>query len=213
MRISQVEHLPIPRIAFATPADERERRVNEGWSLADQAARSGGFPSYSAFLGAPIGRWLNDRLAADPEQSDVVHDLLARLAQEMIRMSRERREEIEDFLAWLEREIGARLEDLGGHTRLRAYPGDERRGEPPLTLEELLEILRRNRRRLKGNPDARAFQKQLREEYEASLAKLQPLGKRLAAMDRLIDFIVYRLYGLTAEEAEVVEQALAGKGS
>jgi hypothetical protein len=36
-------------------------------------------------------------------------------------------------------------------------------------------------------------------EYEASLARLQPLKPRLSATDRLIDRVVYRLYGLADE--------------
>ena len=69
----------------------------------------------------------------------------------------------------------------------------------------MLDILRRNRRRLKVDPSERAFQEQLAGEYEGSLGKLLPLKARLAATDRLIDLIVYRLYGLTEEEVAVVE--------
>jgi len=47
--------------------------------------------------------------------------------------------------------------------------------------------------------------KWLAQEYEVSLEKLLPLKARLAATDRLIDLIVYRLYGLTEEEVAVVE--------
>ena len=40
----------------------------------------------SAFSGSKLGRWLDGRLSAEPEQSDVVHDLLAHLAEQMIEM-------------------------------------------------------------------------------------------------------------------------------
>lgn len=216
VRVSQVSWLPIRRISFTTPADERQRRVAEGRALAADAIRSTEYAtrstehvSYAAFLNSPLGLWLHARLTADPEQSDVVHDLLAHLAEEMVRMNREKQEEVRGFLAWLEREVGAPLEALTGHTRLRAYMGDYRKGEPHLTLEELLEILRRNRRRLKVDPSARAFQARLEKEYGASLEKLLPLKRRLAATDRLIDLIVYRLYGLTEEEVRVVEESLS----
>ncbi|MDY6878589.1 MAG: hypothetical protein SWK90_20620 [Chloroflexota bacterium] len=55
------------------------------------------------------------------------------------------------------------------------------------------------------DPSERAFQEQLAGEYERSLGKLLPLKARLAGTDRLIDLIVYRLYGLTEEEVAVVE--------
>ena len=40
----------------------------------------------------------------------------------------------------------------------------------------------------------------------ASLAKLLPRKQRLAATDRLIDLLVYRLYGLATEEVGIVER-------
>jgi hypothetical protein len=45
----------------------------------------------------------------------------------------------------------------------------------------------------------------LRAEYEKSLETLKPLKAHLAWTDGVIDQIVYRLYGLTAEEIRVVE--------
>ncbi len=67
-------------------------------------------------------------------------------------MNREKQEEVRGFLAWLEREIGAPLDALTGHTRLRNYLGNYQKGEPPLTLEELLEVLRRSRAAAEGRP-------------------------------------------------------------
>jgi len=69
-----LHQLPIRRISFTTPADRRAALVDEAKSL------------YSEYLGAPdsIDRLLDFvglRLAAEPEESDVVHDLLAYLAE------------------------------------------------------------------------------------------------------------------------------------
>ncbi|MFH1212274.1 MAG: hypothetical protein V1659_05110 [Candidatus Woesearchaeota archaeon] len=47
-------------------------------------------------------------------RNDTVHDLLAYLAEQMIDMNKQKNEEIKDFLKWLEREIGAEIEDLHG---------------------------------------------------------------------------------------------------
>jgi hypothetical protein len=55
------------------------------------------------------------------------------------------------------------------------------------------------------DPIRREPQERLRLEFDASLAKLQPLMERIAAIDKLIDQIVYRLYGLTEEETKIVE--------
>jgi hypothetical protein len=45
----------------------------------------------------------------------------------------------------------------------------------------------------------------LQAEFEVSVEKLQPLRERIEATDRLIDAVVYRLYGLTEEEIGIVE--------
>jgi hypothetical protein len=43
-------------------------------------------------------------------------------------------------------------------------------------------------------------------EFDASMAKLQPLRERIAATNELIDRIVYNLHGLTEEEIGIVER-------
>ena len=43
------------------------------------------------------------------------------------------------------------------------------------------------------------------------MAKLNPVLERIARTDRLIDLIVYRLYGLTEEEVAIVDEAHEGR--
>ena len=47
---------------------------------------------------------------------------------------------------------------------------------------------------------------EIQREYENSLATLLPIKRDLARTDALIDKIVYRLYGLTDEEIELIER-------
>ena len=138
---------------------------------------------------------------AEGERSDVVHDLLAHLAEEMIRMNKEKQEEIRGFLAWLEEFCGARVDGLTNKTKVSAYYEIE--------FSELLAILKKNKRKLGVDPGRRAFTEDLRREYSASMEKLSPLLARIGETDRLIDLVVYRLYGLTAEEIEIVEGSLS----
>jgi len=252
---NQLAHIPIYRITFTTPADERARLLAEGQALAAawvQQPDAAATP-YPTFLASPFGAWLAARLPASIEhpassnelpassteqpassnkqpassteqpassnkqpassteqpatsnQSDVVHDLLASLAETMLALNREKQAEMRGFLAWLERHIGAKVDALTGKTNILGYLGDYQKGESALAFDDLLKRLRQNRRKLTADPDARAFQETLEREYTASLAKLLPLKQRLAAADRLIDLIVYRLYGLTEEEVEIVE--------
>jgi hypothetical protein len=49
---------------------------------------------------------------ANQEKSDVVHDLLAHLAEKMLEMNKQTQTEIKGFLGWLESYLGAKVEDL-----------------------------------------------------------------------------------------------------
>ncbi|MBM3333150.1 hypothetical protein FJY63_00650 [Candidatus Sumerlaeota bacterium] len=153
-------------------------------------------PSYADFLNSDLGRWLDERLNAG--QSDVVHDLLAHLAEQMIEMNKERQAEAKGFLGWLERQIGAKIGDLSNKTKLRAYYEHD--------LATLLEILRQNSAKLEQQI-TRAMEEEIEREFRKSADKLGPLRDKIASTDRLIDLIVYRLYGLSGDEVAIVEGA------
>ena len=198
-----LKKLPIPRISLTTPAEERERLVEVGITEATEWIKgtegsSVSSVSFSAFSGSNLGHWLDARLTADPEQSDAVHDLLAHLAGQMIAMNKEKQAETRGFLDWLADYTGLPVEDWTLKTSLKAYYQHD--------WEEMRRVLDRNRRRIsKVNVQGREASEQIRTEWEASMGKLQPLLARIAATDRLIDLIVYRLYGLTEDEVAVVE--------
>ncbi len=146
------------------------------------------------------------------EQSDVVHDLLAFLAEEMIRLNQEKQKEMKNFLSWLEAELkiqpdkkgSAGIEALTGKSALKNYLGDYQKNEPELPFEEIWEILKKNKGRI-DRKLSHEFMAELRDAYGRSLANLRPLKERLRLTDTLIDHIVYRLYDLTDEEIRVVE--------
>ena len=185
----QVRAMPIRRINFTTPADERDRQLEKAKTLYQRCLDRG---STDCVLG-----FVKHHLAADPERSDIVHDLLAVLAAEMVEMNKTKGEEIRGFLRWLEREIGAEIDTLQNKTKIQGYFD--------LSFEELLEILRSNRRRIAIDPSSRDFQESLEREFTNSLDTLNPLLTRIQGTDTLIDQVVYQLYGLTDEEIAVVE--------
>ena len=200
-----LSNLPLPDIAVAARAGKRSQLSAEGYDFAAAWVRQPHVDAtlYGDFLASSLGRWLSARLSAtDAEECGAVRGLLSALAEDMLALNRDIRTEMLGFLGWLERQIGARVRDLAGKTNLQDYLGDYQKGQLHLVMEELLTILRKNRRRLKVDPDNRCFQDLLAPEYDESLEKLLPLKHRLAATDRLIALIVYRVYGLT--EAEVV---------
>lgn len=72
-------------------------------------------------------------------------------------------------------------------------------------METLLDVLKENCKTLNINPSNKEFFDALKDAFEKSLAKLSPLKNDGDVTDRLIDLIVYRLYGLTEDEIELVE--------
>jgi hypothetical protein len=187
--MATVREFPIRRINFTTPTDERDRQLEKAKTLYQFCLNKG---SIDCVLG-----FVKDHLTADPERSDVVHDLLAFLAEQMLEMNKAKGEEIRGFLRWLEREIGVEIETLQNKTAIQSYFN--------LPLDDLLGILKRNRRSIPIDLSSRDFQESLEREFTSSCAKLTPLLARIQQTDALIDQVVYQLYGLTDEEVAVVE--------
>jgi hypothetical protein len=79
------DKLPIRKIDFNTPENEREQHV-EALIRDYEAARRSDTPSANT----TVLNAVEDHLSADPEKADVVHDLLAHLACEMTRLKEER---------------------------------------------------------------------------------------------------------------------------
>jgi hypothetical protein len=192
---AHLRKLPIRRISFTTPADRRAALLDEAKALYTQYLDTPAEP-------APLLDFVGERLAAEPEESDVVHDLLAHLAERMIDMNKEKNAEIKAFLGFLEGETGAAVDDMANKTAVREYYNHE--------FQKLIDILVKNRKKLKDgyDPKSPTNYRHLQEWYEDSTDKLQPLRGRIVATDRIIDQIVYRLYGLTEEEIEIVEKSI-----
>ena len=192
-----IKNLPIRRISFTTPPDRRAALVEQAKAL--YPAEAPDSQKILDFVGA--------RLSAAPEESDVVHDLLAHLAEQMIEMNKEKNAEIKGFLRWLEGEIGAPVEELTNKTALKEYY------DYKYDFETFVKVLSKNNKKLKEgyDPTRREPKDKLEKEYNASLNKLTPLLKRIEVTDGLIDQIVYKLYGLTPEEIAIVEISNKGK--
>lgn len=134
---------------------------------------------------------------ASQEKSDVVHDLLAHLAGQMLEMNKDKQQEIRGFLAWLEGYVGAKVDCLSPKTKLQSYYQYD--------CQSLMAVLKKNGKKLSIDPARREPAEALRAEFESSMGKLGPLLQRIERTDRLIDDVVYRLYGLTEEEIRIVE--------
>lgn len=181
-----VIRLPIRRISFTTSEPERSHLVAELKKL------------YEASKFGQVLAGVEACLSKDGhENSDVVHDFLAFLAEQIIEMNKEKQKETKGFLNWLESEVGAKVDELNPKTKIQGYYD--------LEFSELHTILKKNKRKLNIDPSRREPTELLRAEFQSSIGKLRPMRKRIEQTDQLIDQIVYRLYGLTEEEIKIVE--------
>lgn len=160
---------------------------------------------YRTFLRSDLGKWVSARLQTEPEESDAIHDLLAHLAEQMIEMNKEKQAEAKGFLDWLGGYTGVPIEDWRLKTHVKAY------WEHP--WDELQRALRQNRKSIERasgrNVEGREALETIQREFDQSVTRLKPLVERIGNTDRLIDLIVYRLYGLSEEEVAIVEGIVA----
>ncbi|RJQ55480.1 MAG: hypothetical protein C4526_03525 [Nitrospiraceae bacterium] len=140
-------------------------------------------------------KWVDTELAES--HNDTIHDFLAHLAEQMIVLNKQKNEEIKGFLKWLEREIGANIDDLTNKTAIKEYHEHD--------FNHFLDVLKRNRNKLTVDPSDRKKQELLENHFTKSMLILAPLKSKIHATDDLIDRIVYKLYNLTLEEVEIVE--------
>jgi hypothetical protein len=213
------EQLPIRRIHFTTEEGERKRHFTQLKTLHQESKDR--FPEIMNAIKTLLptdsdGQLLVFKKGAvgTEEKSDVVHDFLAFLAEEMQELNKQKQAEMKRYFGWLERNLhivtdkkgNVGIEALTGKTAIQSYLGDYQKNEAPLPFKKLLDTLHKNKSRIGASLGDRGFQTRLEKEYEASLDKLFPIKDRLAHTDRLIDQIVYRLYGLTEQEIDIVER-------
>ncbi len=196
--------LPIMPISFQLSQAER----NSALVVAKTHYEQGNHPA--------ILDWTAAELAAN--RNDAIHDLLAFLAGQMIAMNKEKQAKLEAF--WL---------DLEGVSDAQTFAVLRRKGKQQASLHKAVPAARpfvsaasrssvRLDASLSWNEDAfKGFVKLLVKKvshlsdivqiYRQHAPGAARLTQRLAVTDRLIDQIVYQLYGLTAEEIAIVEGA------
>ena len=112
-------------------------------------------------------------------------------------MNKQKQQEIKGFLGWLEGEVGAKIDDLSPKTKIQSYYDYD--------FNDFYAVLKKNKNKLSINPSSREKSELLKDEFLKSVGKLEPLREKIKQTDRLIDKIVYELYGLTEEEIKIVE--------
>ncbi|MGA3285720.1 MAG: hypothetical protein ABSD57_14845 [Verrucomicrobiota bacterium] len=132
-----------------------------------------------------------EQLAAKPERADVVHDLLAFLAEQMTALNREKHAAAKQFLTDLKDFHDIDTHALKPKTKLNEFW--------ELEAAEIFAHFRANKLRLKDSDEEK-----IRARFQKAKDELVPLETQIAFTDQLIDEIVYRLYGLTEAEIKIV---------
>lgn len=224
--------IQVRRIAFITNLDFRLTKMSVAKKLYNRLVTNDDWNEIAEFIADCLGSKHNtDKLLlakhnAEPinkdwqipegslwEQSDVIHDFLAFLAEQMIELNKRKKSETQDFLDWLEHQMkiapdkkgSIGIEALTNKSRLKNYVGDYQKSEEYLSFEELLKLLEKNKNKIGVSLSSRDFFETLKTEYQKSLDTLLPINDKLAKTDALIDQIVYKLYDLTEEDIKIIE--------
>lgn len=194
-----VGKLPFPKFENTIDAARRKNLGSEAKTHYAQSLTDG-HDSVLAFTAERI-EW---------GETDVVHDLLAFLAETMIDLNKQKQAEVKRFLAWLEDTLQIApkggetgIDSLPGKTIIQGYLGDYQKGEAEADFDAVYDKLFANRKRFRVS--LLDMKPRIEDEYHRSLGVLLPIKRQLEHTDTLIDRIVYQLYGLTDEEIRLIE--------
>jgi len=192
----EIDSLPLRPISFTTPQTERKQLIAHVRKIYQEYLQSHDWAGVLSFVDQRLPQKADGTPDMEHEQSDVVHDLLAFLAEEMTRLHKEKQSQIKAFLTWVEKEIlKGSVEDQKNKTKIKGFHES--------TFEDLLDVLKRNK--AVPDPCPSSTRDTIAHEFSAVMDVLTPLKAHIKATDNLIDQIVYKLYGLTAEEIAIVE--------
>lgn len=195
-----VREFPIRRVSFSTPTHRRKELVQQ----AEARYRRISIDDYAKALES-----VSQHLSAG--ETDVVHDILAFLAEQMMDLNKRKQAEVKRFLGWLEKVLRilpdknreAGIGSLRKKSYIANYLGDYQKGEREAAFDDFFYWLHDNRNRFGVSLDGQRGR--IEAEYEKSLQTLLPIKRQLQATDALIDRIVYQLYGLTEDEIKLIE--------
>jgi hypothetical protein len=217
-KVQYIEKLPIRRIHFTTPEAERERRVADLIARYARGEHAALLAEVEALLPKDAdGDFLAFRPGATgaEEKSDVVHDLLAHLAEQMIELHKQKQARVDTFWADLEAAT-----DAGTFEQLHEHGKWEQSLAKVPVCAPYVDADSRSTRHLDESlgwdadcyaafvgllAGKRAVTPAVARVYDVHAPAYSALVARIAATDRLIDEVVYRLYGLTEVEIAVVE--------
>jgi len=181
--------LPIRRIDFTTPGTKRASQLEKAKQIYEKSLAGGDAEDALRFVEAEL----------QAGRTDVAHDLLAFLAERVMAMNEQKRITAKQFLSDLKDFHGIDTRALNPKTKLDEFW--------KLHAADVFAHLRKNSNRLVAQNVrlTEATEEKIRSRFSKAKEKLLPLEAEIAFTDRLIDQIVYRLYGLSDAEIRIVE--------
>ncbi len=186
-----VRLIPVPRLSFTTPAEERNRAFQELKS---------GFEESIAAVDSLFGEFVAE-IANREIPDDIVHDFMSWLTSEITALKEGANRQSSGFLEWLASPagLGIELDELSGKTKVKAFHRSSRLGSPA-ALAELEGVLKKNGIRL--NPEKL---REFRAEYARTSKQLKLLLKKIRRIDLVLDVLVYRIFGVSLEHIAKIE--------
>lgn len=185
----EIDAMSLPRIDFTTPVPRRGQQFAKSKSLYEKSLADGDAQNVLHFIEAEL----------QAGRTDVVHDLLAFLAERMMAMNAEKRTTAKQFLTDLKDFHGIEVGALNPKTKLAEFW--------KLEAADVFAHLRKNTKTL-AEQNVRLTEEaeeKIRGRFSKSKSVLLPLEAQIALTDQLIDQIVYRLYTLNDAEIKIVE--------
>ena len=187
--IKDAKTFPFPRIDFTTPAAKRAAQLEKAKRLYEKSLADGDVQNALRFVEAEL----------QAGRADVVHDLLAFLAERMMAMNAQKRTTAKQFLTDLKDFHSIEARALNPKTKLDQFW--------KLEATDVFAHLRKNTKLLTAQ-NVRLTEdgeEKIRARFSKAKSTLVPLDTQIALTDGLIDEIVFRLYGLTPEETALIQ--------
>lgn len=181
-KIIHLNLIPIPVISFTTDKKTMEDRV----SKLIQIYNENKFQEIKELLSNTI----------DAQKNDIVHEILAFLAQQVMEMNNKKYTEVRGFLKWLEREFKINFESLKNIRAIKEYF--------EYGYDQFLDLLKKNQKEIEINLSSRINQEILEEHFEKSKKNIEGLKDKIKRTDDLIDQIIFKLYSLSPKEIEMM---------
>jgi len=98
------------------------------------------------------------------------------------------------------------LDALSGKTLLRDLFGDPQKRTSPQPFDAVIDLLRRNRRKIRPDALSDGVLRRIHTEYSNATQDMIALRQEALELDRGIDRAVYQAHGLTSEQVRIIEQ-------